>query len=126
MKNTDAFKILSNIKQKWQWLKAIELLLLALGIGAFTTSLIYLLFSAQGGVLIATGIAITLGIFIILFEWRGVRKIKPQDVAQYLNRNYAQLENSTELVLMPIHDLNLLAQIQQNKVSQQLNRNNFV
>lgn len=122
MKNTDAFKILSNIKQKWQWLKAIELLLLALGIGAFTTSLIYLLFSAQGGVLIATGIAITLGIFIILFEWRGVRKIKPQDVAQYLNRNYAQLENSTELVLMPIHDLNLLAQIQQNKVSQQLNK----
>lgn len=122
MKNTDAFRILSNMKQKWQWLKATELLLLALGIGAFATSLIYLFSSVQEGVLIATGIVITLGIFIALFEWRGVRRIKPRDVAQYLNRNYAQLENSTELVLAPIQELNLLAQIQQSRVSQQLNK----
>ena len=120
MKNIEAIKILNQIRQKWRRLKALELLLWAVGVGLLITAGLSLMMSLSATGLIITGVLSAILAFLLLIEWRGLRKIQTQDVAQFLNRNYPDLENSTELVLTPVQELPLLAKLQQNKVSQQL------
>ncbi|OJJ17596.1 hypothetical protein BKI52_27430 [marine bacterium AO1-C] len=120
MKNTDAIKILTQIRQKWQWLKVLELLLWAIGVGVLVTALLKLMFAPENIWLAVIGVLFTVLFFVIGIERSGVRKIQLKDVAQFLNRNYPTLENSTELVLTPKQDLPLVAKMQQNKVSRQL------
>ncbi|HAS45676.1 MAG TPA: hypothetical protein DCS93_34655 [Microscillaceae bacterium] len=120
MKNTEAVKILTKIRQKWQWLKVLELLLWSVGTGVLTMALLKLVFDPGNILLVILGSLFSLLIFGIALERLGVRKIQLRDVAQFLNRNYPALENSTELVLTPRQDLTLVAKMQQNKVNDQL------
>lgn len=120
MKNNNAIEILTKIRQKWQRLKAIELLLWSVGVGILMTALFKLIVGSQVLLLAILGGLFTLAIFAAAIAHFGVRKIQLQDVAQFLNRNYPTLENSTELVLIPKQDLNLVARMQQRKVSHQL------
>jgi len=120
MKNTEAIKILTKIRQKWQWLKVFELLLWSLGAGVIIAALLKISFSPSNALLIALGGVFTVLFFAIGIERYGVRKIQLQDVARFLNRNYPVLENSAELILTPKQDLTLVAKMQQNKVNDQL------
>lgn len=120
MKNIHTVKVLTRLKQKWRWLKATELFLLSAGAGALITALLYLVLDWSGASLMGMAGVLILGLWLGLLEWRGVRKIENKDVAQYLNRNYTQLENSTELLLASPESLNLLAKMQQSKISEKL------
>ncbi|MCC9135794.1 DUF4175 family protein [Pontibacter silvestris] len=72
-------------------------------------------------VLAIVALSIVLGAVIyFVFALSQVMKTTLRQVARHLNRNYPQLEDSTELLLQPQEELNLLQRLQQQKVIQAL------
>ncbi|MHC2992956.1 hypothetical protein OB13_15720 [Pontibacter sp. HJ8] len=72
--------------------------------------------------LLAT-LAATLVVGAILYlawAWSHVLRTDLRQVARHLNRTYPQLEDSTELLLRPVSELNLLERLQQQKIAGQL------
>lgn len=80
--------------------------LLAAAIGHFLIDLplwaVLLLFVITGG---------------LFFLFKRSRTLTPDDISSFLNRSYPELEESTQLLLAPEQSLNLLQQLQVNKIA---------
>lgn len=113
-------QILKKLQSKWRKYKRVELLLWALSISALTMAAVYLAVRWSAGALAGAGALLTVLVWVGLLWWRGLRQITLYDVAQYLNKHHPVLENSSELLLLPEEDLNLLAKMQRQKVSNAL------
>ncbi|WP_299818005.1 DUF4175 family protein [uncultured Pontibacter sp.] len=73
----------------------------------------------EAPVLAATAVTIVVAaVLYFILRWRSVSKINLQHVARHLNRQYPQLEDSTELLLNEPE--NLLQKLQQQRVTQTL------
>ncbi|SIQ70047.1 DUF4175 family protein [Pontibacter lucknowensis] len=71
--------------------------------------------------LAAMAVSLILGALLyLLWAWRKVRQTNLQQVARHLDRTYPQLEDSAELLLRPIAELNLLERLQQQRIASQL------
>lgn len=112
-----ALSWLKQLRQRWQIYKALELLLWALSLSSWVILALHLLIAPSFNTLWVGGGLLALGLWGALWQWRGVRQISLQDVAQYLNKQHAALENSSELLLLPEEELNLLAKMQRQKIS---------
>ena len=72
--------------------------------------------TAQGGLAILAGLGLV-GTGWLLWP---LRQLRPATIAPRLDRHFPSLEDSTGLLLRDANDLNLLEQIQQQRVAQQL------
>ena len=72
--------------------------------------------TAQGGLTILAGLGLV-GTGWLLWP---LRQLRPATIAPRLDRHFPSLEDSTGLLLRDANDLNLLEQIQQQRVAQQL------
>jgi hypothetical protein len=116
-KEATALQLLKKLRQRWQKQKALELLLWAASISVLAVVAVHLLLQASVITLALVGTVLAIGLWVGLVQWRGLRQISLQDVAQYLNKQHTALENSSELLLLSEEELNLLAKMQRQKVS---------
>ncbi|WP_299456899.1 hypothetical protein [uncultured Microscilla sp.] len=116
-KEATARQQLTKLQRKWRKYKSVELLLWALSISVLAMAAVYLVVPWSAGALTGTGALLAVWVWGGLLWWRGLRQITLYDVAQYLNKHHPTLENSSELLLLPEEDLNLLAKMQRQKVS---------
>ncbi|GAB3202956.1 hypothetical protein ABID22_001160 [Pontibacter aydingkolensis] len=114
----DSIHILQRIRRQYVQAKLWLYVLQALAAILVAVAILWR-WQLEAPLLAATAVAILLGaVLYFILRWRSVSKINLQHVARHLNRQYPQLEDSTELLL--IEPENLLQKLQQQRVSQTL------
>ncbi|MFD3002881.1 DUF4175 family protein [Pontibacter toksunensis] len=112
-----SIQILHRIRRQYVQAKGLLYALQALAAIAVGVTMLYK-WQFEVPVLAATAIAIILAaILYFLMRWSSIRKVDLQQVARHLNRQYPQMEDSTELLLRNLNDLNLLERLQQQRVA---------
>ncbi|MCC9167349.1 DUF4175 domain-containing protein [Pontibacter harenae] len=82
-----------------------------------------ILFKWKFEVPLLTATAVTMMVGAVLYlalRWKSLQRISLKQVAEHLNRQYPQLEDSTALLLRPAAELNLLERLQQQKIAERL------
>lgn len=106
-------QLLIRFKRRWSMMQAIEIMLYALGPAVLlyfvTADFVWAIFTFLG-----------MGFLVLLFRkpWR----LTLEQIGQYLDHQLETTEYSTGLVLRPSGELSSLAQLQQHKVSQVLEK----
>ncbi len=116
----DNLQILQHIRRNYIRQKALLYALQALAVAALGGAILYK-WGSEVTLLVILASTLVLGA-ILYFCW-AMRKVSKTDllqVARHLNRTYPQLEDSTELLLHPEEELNLLERLQRNKITAQL------
>ncbi|GAB3541499.1 DUF4175 domain-containing protein [Pontibacter brevis] len=122
MVSDNSIQILHRIRRQYVQAKGLLYALQALAIMAVGVAVLYK-WRLEVPVLAATSIAILLaGVIYFLMRWSSIRKTNVEQVARHLNRQYPQLEDSTELLLRDSGNLNLLERLQQQIVAATLEK----
>ncbi|MES2645968.1 MAG: hypothetical protein V4717_03760 [Bacteroidota bacterium] len=113
--NDNLQHIISKLQTKWT---IHQVLILLIGSLAFT-----LIFLAVVSRLLVVSwwmmpVVLTAGILLLYYFW--FKPIKPADITRYLNKTHPGMEESADLVLEPYDTLNLLQQLQYQKIVQSL------
>lgn len=112
MVEMQAKSVLVNWQKKWRSSNILSLLLLAFSAALFLSAIFHLLFSLSFWWILPLFLAFVALAFSVNHSW----KITVTEVARFLNRHFAELEESSELSLKPTSSLNLLQQLQRQKV----------
>ena len=104
--------IISSMQKKWKALSLLALALMALALAVIFVTCLHQLFQYSFVWIIPAWFAVFMLMMAVLRSWR----IKQRDVIIYLNRHIPQLEESSGLLLKPAASLNLLEQMQVNKL----------
>lgn len=120
MISSKSYTALRHIRKKYVRVKLIQHAFQALAVVLVGTALVYK-WGAEVPVLAFVGIATILSA-VIFYALLGIRisKTSLYQVARHLNRNYMQVEDSTELLLKPAEALNFLERLQQQKVAERV------
>ncbi|MDT3404620.1 DUF4175 family protein [Mucilaginibacter terrae] len=107
----------NQLRQRYIGYQLLASVLLAASCGLLAGSILYRLLPNQAIVLGILVFAIALGLLLTL---RRPWSTKVTTICRYLNISYPELEESSELILKPAAELNLLERLQLNKVEQTL------
>lgn len=108
--------VISNWQKKWTRSNLLALVLLALSAAMFLTTIFHVLFPLSFWWVLPMFFAFTALFLYVNPSW----KITVKEVARSLNYRFPELEESAELSLKPTGSLNLLEQLQRQKVEQVL------
>src|SRR5688500_4554723 len=108
---------LRRMKQKYQQLRSVELILWSAAIGI---SVFYILQFLTAPTEVSTAISGILAGLAIISGSRRLRlfTIKESDLVIYLNQKYSKLQESADLLLREDDDLTMLQQLQKNKTAE--------
>ena len=109
---------IKSLQQNWQWQKAL-LLFLKIFVGIV---LVFMVLKTLIDISAVWGILLFVVAFILAYFFQNSWRVSEKDVALFLNEHYVALEESAELLLMPIDDANVLEKIQQQKIQSVLNQ----
>ncbi|MFD2246850.1 DUF4175 family protein [Pontibacter ruber] len=116
----DNLYALQHIRRKYIRAKLLLYALQALAVAVLGAAILYK-WQVEVPILAAVAVSVILtAVLYFTWGWNKVRQTNLRQVARHLNRNYPQLEDSTELLLRPSSELNFLERLQQQKVSEQL------
>ncbi|WP_242926171.1 DUF4175 family protein [Pontibacter vulgaris] len=116
----DSLYILQHIRRNYIRQKGLLYALQALAVAALGGAILYK-WGTEVTILATLATTLILGA-VLYFAWamRSVLKTDLLQVTRHLNRVYPQLEDSTELLLRPEDNLNLLEKLQRQKITTQL------
>ncbi|MGN6355662.1 MAG: hypothetical protein ACTHLB_19915 [Parafilimonas sp.] len=104
--------VISFLQKKWKALNLLSLALIALALAVIFVTCLHQFFQYSFIWIIPAWFAVFILMMAVLRSWR----IKQRDVIIYLNRHIPQFEESSGLLLKPAASLNLLEQMQVNKL----------
>ncbi|PZR22669.1 MAG: hypothetical protein DI535_25635 [Citrobacter freundii] len=104
--------IIQAFRKKWQRNYFVAALLLAFGVAALLTTVLYLFIKTPLWIIAPVFAAAA----VIIYWLRPFRRITQEDITSFLNRHYPQLEESSHLILQPPSSLSFLQQLQQQKI----------
>ncbi|MGN6211396.1 hypothetical protein [Parafilimonas sp.] len=104
--------VISFLQKKWKALNLLSLALIALALAVIFVTCLHQFFQYSFIWIIPAWFAVFILMMAVLRSWR----IKQRDVIIYLNRHIPQFEESSGLLLKPAASLNLLEQMQLNKL----------
>ncbi len=114
---TSAKHIIEALRKRWHLQSALILVFYAIAIGSILATIATIFIPLNPSIVI-TCITVLAGIILIATKhWR----IKTYTVTSYLNQQYAILEDSSDLLLKDADSLNILEQLQVNKISKSIN-----
>lgn len=114
MSATEARYHIQRTKRKYLLLRIMETLLSSLAV-AFIILCVCLLFSLKTNMAVFLSLGGGL-IYFIFRSWElSILKVKEKDVVQYINQHYAQMEESTDLLMLEDHELTSIQQLQKRK-----------
>lgn len=116
MPERNGLHIIHSLRQNWSRSYLLASLLYALTISMAIVAAGRLAFNLSWWIIAPLFIVLA-----ILVCWlKPFRKISPQDISSFLNHTYPQLEESSQLLLLPAESLSLLQQLQQQKVERSI------
>lgn len=104
--------IIHSLRQSWSRSYLMASLLYALAISMAIVAAGRLAFNSPWWMIAPVFIVLA----ILVYWIKPFRKISPLDISSYLNHAYPQLEESSQLLLLPAESLTLLQRLQQQKV----------
>ena len=118
--NQQAFLQLQTYLSKWKRLKVMEYFGYALAGSLFVSVLLYVFDWTSFEVACAVCLVLAIGFTFVIYKNSFLAKGALSDLVGHLNREYPQLEESVDLLLVPKPQLSSLAQLQQELVAQRL------
>ncbi len=116
MPETKGKNIILQLRKKWIYQRMLLVLMTATVITLFISTLLHKLLQIP----VYWGIPLLVFIFIFLSAVRQWWKLSESDITRFLNQSEPALQESSELVLLPYDQLNLLQKLQLQKVETQL------
>ncbi|WP_419801698.1 hypothetical protein [Mucilaginibacter sp.] len=104
--------VIVNWQKKWKRINILSLVLLVLAAVLFLSTIFHLLFSLSFWWVLPMILVFAAIVFATDQSW----KITVLEVARFFNQRFPELEESAELSLKPTNSLNLLEQLQKQKV----------
>jgi len=104
--------IIRLFSKRWQRNYLTAALLIAVGAAVLLATLLHLFIQAPLWLIIPLSVIATAAVLLL----RPFRRVSPEDITRFLNRSYPQLEESSQLLLVPASSLSFLQQLQQQKV----------
>lgn len=108
--------IISSLQKKWKALNLLSIALITLAFVIVLVTCLHQLFGYSFAWIIPAWLIVFALLVIFTRSWR----IREEDVIVYLNRSIPQLEESSGLLLQPFQSLNLLEQLQVNKLKENI------
>lgn len=108
--------IISSLQKKWKSLSLLSIALTALAFALIFVTCLHRLFQYSFVWILPAWLIVFTLLIIALRSWR----IRQKDVLVYLNRQVAQLEESSELLVKPAASLNLLEQMQVTRLQENI------
>ncbi len=107
-------RYIQNLTQKWIWNAVLINLLISVSLTAITLVVLYKFGAVQFWWSLPFFGLVVLIVFIVSGDW----KMKEKDVTRYINRTFPQVEESADLLLIPVSQLSLLQRLQQQKIKE--------
>ncbi|GAA4328635.1 DUF4175 family protein [Mucilaginibacter gynuensis] len=114
MANTQGIHKLQQVKQRYIFYRVLAALLLAAALGIAVGAVLFIVFHLP----VYSGIAVFVVMLLILLAISKSWQISDANIAAMLNSSYAELEESAQLIIKPINELNLLETLQVQKVNE--------
>ncbi|MFT4153932.1 DUF4175 family protein [Parafilimonas sp.] len=108
--------IISSLQKKWKAISLVSIACISLAFALVFVTCLHQLFQYS----FAWALPAWIILFALMMAMQRSWRIQQRDVLLYLNRHIAQLEESSELLLKPAASLNLLEQMQVNKLKENI------
>lgn len=118
MPESRAVHKISEVQRRWFAFQVARYIILSLAAAILLVTLLHEFFHLSWW----WGLPVFIVVLVATYLLSDAHKVNQMQVAMYLNQRYPQLEESTELLFRPQETLNLLEQLQVNKVAQALDK----